>query len=117
MTMNWMIENYAMIIGAICIGACAGIAIYKFYLLPTNDQLNKVREWLLIAVSQAEKELGGGTGQLKLRMVYGMFIDKFPWLVRVIAFDKFSQLVDEALEQMKEMLQNNKAVKEYIEGE
>ena len=38
-------------------------AVYVFVKMPSDKQLNKVREWLLYAVTKAEKELGGGTGQ------------------------------------------------------
>ena len=115
--MDWMIENWYVVFGLVFLGAMFGIAIYNFISLPTEEQLSKVKEWLLYAVTEAEKTLGGGTGQLKLRMVYGLFIDKFPWLVKVISFEQFSKMVDEALETMREMLQSNKAVKEYISGE
>lgn len=115
--MNWMVDNWYLVIALLCVGASAGIAVYKFYLIPTNEQLNKVKEYLLLAVIEAEKALGEKTGALKLRMVYGMFIDKFPWLVKVISFDQFSKMVDEALDKMREMLQNNKAVKEFVSGE
>ena len=108
--MNWMVDNWYLVIALLCVGSSAGIAVYKFYLIPTNEQLNKVKEWLLLAVVEAEKALGEKTGALKLRMVYGLFIDKFPWLVKVISFDQFSKMVDEALDKMREMLQNNKAV-------
>jgi len=69
--------------------------------MPSDKQLNKVREWLLYAVTKAEKELGGGTGQIKLRYVYDMFVARFTWLARVISFEAFSMMVDEALERMK----------------
>ena len=113
--MSWIVDNWYVLIAFLCIGAVAGIAVYRFIKIPTSEQLDKVREWLLFAVTEAEKELGGGTGRLKLRMVYGMFIDKFPWLVNVVSFEQFSAMVDEALEQMREMLTNNEAVKEFIE--
>ena len=57
--------------------------------MPTNEQLKKVKEWLLWAVAEAEKELGSGTGQLKLRYVYDMFIVKFPSLAKIISFETF----------------------------
>lgn len=115
--MDWMVENWYMVIALICLGAMAGIAVYNFAMIPTNEQLNKVREWLILAVVEAERAMGGGTGAIKLRMVYGLFLDKFPWLVKVISFDQFSKMVDEALDVMREMLQNNKAVKEFVSGE
>ena len=113
--MSWMVDNWYVLIAFLCIGAVAGIAVYRFIKIPTSEQLDKVREWLLFAVTEAEKELGGGTGRLKLRMVYGMFIDKFSWLVKGVSFEQFLAMVDEALKQMREMLTNNEAVKEFVE--
>ena len=67
----------------------------KFFKLPRESQIAKVKEWLLFAVMQAEKELGSGTGQLKLRYVYDMFVSKFPYLVQFVSFEFFSKLVDD----------------------
>ena len=80
-------------------------------------QPNKIKEWLVYATIQAEKELGGGTGQLKLRLVYDMFVTKFPWLSKIIPFSFFSYLVDEALKTMNDMLNTNSAVANYVIGE
>lgn len=82
--------------------------------MPSDKQLNKVREWLLYAVTKAEKELGGGTGQIKLRYVYDMFVARFAWLARVISFETFSMMADEALERMKKMLESNKAMQDFV---
>ena len=38
------------------------------------------KEWLLFAVTEAEKSLGGGTGELKLHVTYDAFIKRFPLL-------------------------------------
>ena len=92
-------------------------AVYVFVKMPSDKQLNKVREWLLYAVTKAEKELGGGTGQIKLRYVYDMFVARFAWLARVISFEAFSMMVDEALERMKKMLESNKAMQTLVSGE
>lgn len=113
--MEWMIENWYIVIALICIGACVGFAIQRFVNIPTNEQISKIKEWLLYAVCEAEKELGNGTGKLKLRMVYGMFIDKFPQIAKVISFDTFSTWVDDALANMRQMLAINSAVRNYIE--
>lgn len=110
-----MIENWYIVIALICVGGATGIAIYKFAKIPTNEQKNKVKEWLLYAVTMAEKELGGGTGKLKLRMVYGMFIDKFPAISQAVSFETFSEWVDVALDEMKKMLADNEAVKLFVE--
>ena len=92
-------------------------AVYVFVKMPSDKQLNKVREWLLYAVTKAEKELGGGTGQIKLRYVYDMFVARFTWLARVISFEAFSMMADEALERMKKMLESNKAMQTLVSGE
>ena len=91
--------------------------IYTFFKMPTNEQLKKVKEWLLWAVAEAEKELGSGTGQLKLRYVYDMFIVKFPSLAKIIYFETFSYMVDEVLDEFKKLLNKNDKMKKYIEGE
>lgn len=113
---EWLVNYWYLIIAAIAIGAVAGIAIYRFIKLPTDAQLQKVREWLLYAVTIAEKELGGGTGKLKLRQVYDMFLTKFPWLAKVISFAVFSTLVDEALEEMRRLLHQNEQISNFVEG-
>lgn len=68
----------------------------------------KVKNWLVYAVTLAESELGSGTGQLKLRTVYNMFILRFPKLSMLITYKRFSNLVDDALAIMREMLKNDK---------
>ena len=98
--MKYIVENWFVIVGLIAVCAAGG-----------------VREWLLYAVTKAEKELGGGTGQIKLRYVYDMFVARFTWLARVISFEAFSMMVDEALERMKKMLESNKAMQTLVSGE
>lgn len=78
--MKYIVENWFVIVGLIAVCAAGGYAVYVFVKMPSDKQLNKVREWLLYAVTKAEKELGGGTGQIKLRYVYDMFVARFAWL-------------------------------------
>ena len=115
--MEFILENWPIIVAAIAVVAVAAVAVARFVGLPTEAQLSKVREWLLWAVTEAEKDLGGGTGKLKLRQVYDLFVTRFPWLAKLVSFELFSDMVDEALEQMREMLDTNEAVKAFVEGE
>ena len=101
-----------LIIAAVSIG---GYFLYTFIKMPSTAQLTKVKEWLLYAVTAAEKELGGGTGQIKLRYVYDMFVTQFPWAAKVISFELFAKMVDEALDKMREMLKTNPAVAALVE--
>lgn len=114
--MEIIINYWYIILALIAILVVAGVAVYRYFKLPSEAQLAKVREWLLWAVTEAEKELGGGTGKLKLRQVYDLFVTRFSWLARVVPFELFSSLVDDALEEMRDMLKNNKAVKALVNG-
>lgn len=106
-----MNNNILLIIIALLI-LC--VCIYFFLSLGKEKQMQIIKEWLLLAVIRAEKELGGGTGQLKLRFVYDLFLDKFKVVSYIISFDQFSKLVDESLDIMKTMISNNKNVENYI---
>lgn len=112
--MNVLVENWYLIIAAIAVLTVAGYSIYVFANRPTDSQIQSVKEWLLYAVTMAEKALGSGTGQLKLRYVYNMFIEKFPYMSKIITFDMFSGLVDEALETMRHLMETNTAIEEYV---
>lgn len=91
-----------------------GVFAVWFFRLGKEKQMQIIKEWLLLAVIKAEKELGDGTGQVKLRFVYDMFIDKFRFVAMFISFSQFSDLVDLALITMKDMIANNNQIKEYI---
>ena len=112
----WLINNLDVIIGIICLLIVGGFAVYKFILLGKDKQIIKVKEWLLYAVVQAEQALGNGTGKVKLRFVYDMFVSKFKVISLLVSFDEFSDMVDEALDIMRDMLNNNQAVKQYVEN-
>lgn len=114
--MNFIVNNWFLIVALV---AAFGVTIYvvvRFLELPTASQIAKVKEWLVYACMEAEKELGGKTGQLKLRMVYDMFLSKFNWLAKVVSFEQFSKMVDESLEKFKNLLESNKAVKNIVAG-
>lgn len=115
--MKFFIDNWMLLVALVAVLVSSGLTIYSFYKKPTTEQIESVKEWLLFAVTEAEKKLGGGTGKLKLRFVYDMFIQKFPHTSCLISFEMFSGLVDEALEKMRAMLENNKAVETYVKGE
>ena len=91
-----------------------GAFAFWFYKQEKSKQLEMIRQWLLLAVIEAEKQLGSGTGAVKLRYVYDMFIKRFKFISKIITFEQFSSLVDEALEVMRLMIQQNQNVAAYI---
>lgn len=112
----WIANNWAVIVGLIALIAVVVLAIRAFMKLPTSAQKEKVRKCLLAWVIQAEKELGGGTGKVKLSTVYGTFVTAFPILKDFISFETFSLWVDDALDEMRKMLEQNENLKQVVEG-
>ena len=105
----------ALIALIILLGLCAaGIMICCFLKLSKEKQIEMIKQWLLFIVIEAEKELGGGTGAVKLRYVYDLFINRFKFMSKLITFEMFSKMVDEALEVMRLMIQQNQNVAAYI---
>ena len=111
-----IIKNMGLIIGTIILVALVGLTIKEFIELGKEKQLEKVKEWLLYACIMAEKKLGGGTGQVKLRYVYDLFVEKFSFLKLLVTFEQFSGMVDEVLVKMREMLEKNPNVAMLVEG-
>lgn len=114
---EFLIAYWWLLIIVVAVFAVAGYAVYIFVKMPSNSQITKVKEWLLWAVTKAERELGSGTGQLKLRYVYDMFIVKFPSIAKVISFEAFSLMVDEVLEKFRDLLDKNQSLQNYITGD
>ena len=106
--------NTSIILGLIILGIVCGISVYSFLKLDKEKKIANIKQWLKLAVIEAEKVLGGGTGQLKLRYVYDLAVKQFPWIVALVSFEIFSDWVDEALEWMKDQLSQNKAINEYV---
>ena len=109
-----MLENIGLIIGLIGLIAVVGLSIYEFVKLGKEKQLKIAKEWLLLAVVEAEKQLGEGTGAIKLRFVYDMFTNKFKFLSMLLSFEQFSSMVDDVLDRMRLMLASNEQLKSYV---
>ena len=101
------LTNYWWIFALVAVVAIVVITIIK-------DKKN-AKKWLLYAVAAAEKELGAGTGALKLQMVYDKFLEKFPVFGKFLPYETFKALVDKALAELKELLDENEAIKKTIE--
>ena len=103
--MNYIVENWYIVVGLLA------LFVGLFYV-----RLNDVQEWLLGVVTEAEKQMGSGTGQLKLRQVYDKFLEKFPLLSVLVPFKMFAEMVDKALAKMRLMLAGNSFAQSYVEG-
>lgn len=110
--MDWAVQLFWVF--AVIVVALTGVI--GFFNLAKEKRIEKIKEWLLYACTLAEKELGSGTGQVKLRYVYDLFLDKFKFMAMIITFEQFSKLVDNSLDTLREMLKTNKSVKNLVEG-
>lgn len=117
--MNSIINDWYIYIGILALVIACIWLVYRFFCLPTEKRLQKVREWLIWACIEAEKALKSGTGQLKLRTVWNEFLSvpAFSIVSRFITFDKFYDLVDEALLIVKCMIVQNPNLAEYVYSE
>ena len=111
-----LFENWYLVVAALIVCGGGVMAAVKFCELSHKQKKEKVREWLVYAVTKAEASLGGGTGQLKLREVYDLFIQRFPKIANSVSFAEFSRWVDEALIDMRKMLEQNQAVSKLVKG-
>ncbi len=112
--LEFMYNYWYLIIALIAIVSVVSIKVYNWLKQPNNKQIEQVRQWLLYAVAKAEKELGSGTGQLKLRYVYNMFIAKFPAIALFISFETFTEMVNKALDELEELIENNEQIANLI---
>lgn len=113
---HFIAENWFLIVFALVAIIFVTCSIIRFIHMPTAKQIENLMEWLKIAVVEAEKQFQSGTGQLKLRAVYESAVIAFPWIAKYMTFEKFSQLVDIALVWMREQIEQNEKIREYIEG-
>lgn len=114
--MSFIAENWSVIVLACIVIADIGAFIYHYFVQSPDARYEQVRGWLLQAVLMAEKEFGSGTGRLKLSSVYAEFCKQLPWLAKVISFQTFSEYVDDALDEMKNVLDGNGAIASIVEG-
>ena len=101
--MKWITDNWSLLVV---------LAIFIVYLLLCGKR--SVKEWLLYAVSMAEKAFGDGTGKLKLKVVYNAFVAEYPIFSKLVPFEMFSGWVDEALAEMRKLIETNLDIKAAI---
>ena len=111
--MNWL----SIVVTVLLLAASAVIAVIRFFKQPSNKQIEQIKQWLLWAVTEAEKTLGGGTGKLKLAMVYEKFLGTFPWFAKIVSVEFFGKLVDDVLDKMKSLVAGNTAVEAYVNSD
>lgn len=117
--MNFIIQNWPILLIVFAV-VIVGLSYFiKFIKNPTKQQLESIKQWAIYACAMAESALGSGTGQLKMRQTYDMFLNKFPALAKMISFEKYQGIAEAALIEFKKMLKENPSIKDLVikEGE
>ena len=115
--MDYLVNNWPIIIASIAIVVVAITSVANFSQKPSEEQIKAIKEWLIWAVTEAEKALGSGTGKLKLRYVYDKFLNTYPTIAKFVKFEDFSNCVDEALSTMKTLIGSNESVRKFVDGD
>lgn len=106
-----MSSSVAVYVGFLFLALIIGFLIAEFMKKSKDQKIAVVKEWLIWAVACAESALGSGTGRLKLAQVYNKFLETFPQFSKVISFELFCRLVDEALEELQNLMNDNEAIR------
>ena len=98
---NYLGDNWFFIVLIIDIIISFITFVVGFFKSSVDNKKEKIMAWLVFACEKAENELSSGSGKEKLNMVYNMFIEKFPFISKLVSFEKFSNWVEIILEKNK----------------
>lgn len=112
-----IINFWDVAVGLLIIVAVGVVTVIQFIKSPKSSQMVKIKEWLIWACLEAERQMGSKLGTAKLRWTYDLFIQRFPFMSKIISFEIYSSLVDEALITVRKMLESNTKAREYVNGE
>lgn len=106
--LNFIAQNWDFLL--LIVAAAAALVFFVF-----KGNKSVVMKMLYALVTEAEKELGGGTGELKLASVMAEIYPKLPAVIKMfITEDTLVEWVEDALDAAKETWKQNAAIAEYI---
>lgn len=109
--LNWIMENWFIIVAVMALIFVAAYQCLKFSKLTKKQQLAKIKRTAYILVAEAEFSFGSKAGQAKFNYVYKMLANKFPLFNR-IPKEAAYKIIDEALDELKEALKEEKELNE-----
>lgn len=115
--MELIMNNLDLLVAALITFILVATFVIKYLSTPTEKRKDMILTWLLHSVIEAERMLGSKTGQVKFAQVYDTYLKQFPVMSKFFPKEVFVELVNEALNQMKHLIETNIQVKQYIEGD
>ncbi len=105
---NFVLENWDYILLIVAAVAAVIFAIFK-------GNKSVVMKMLYALVTEAEKNMGGGTGSLKLASVIEAIYPKLPAVIKMFITDAMlEKWVEDALKIAKEAWEKNSNIAQYI---
>lgn len=112
--LKMIIENWLIFVIVLILVLFAVYAVLRFLKLTPQQQLGKVKTALLYMVTEAEKELKSKTGRVKRSMVWEWLVERFPIISLFITEEKYDELLDQALDEFRKMLEGNDSLYDYV---
>ena len=112
--LKMILENWLIFVIAFILVILAVYAVLRFLKLTPKQQLGKVKTALLYMVTEAEKELKSKTGRVKRSMVWEWLVERFTIITLFITEEKYDELLDQALEEFRKMLESNDSLYDYV---
>ena len=115
--MEVLIEYWDLILLVVGLIGFVGLWIHYSLTTPTKTRQEQISKWLLFAVTEIEKAYGSKTGRIKFGKVLDMFTERYPLVSKFISPVLFELLVEQALIEMRHLLETNQNVKELVDKE
>lgn len=112
--LKMMLENWVYFFILLIMGILTVYAILRFMRLTPEQQLEKVKVALLYMVTEAEKELKSKTGRVKRAKVWEQLVERFPIVTLFMTEKKYDELLEQALEEFRKMLESNTSLYDYV---
>ena len=107
--LNFIITNWDFIL--LVVAAIIAVLYFAF-----KGNKSVIMKMLYALVTEAEKELGSGTGALKLATVIAQIYPELPAFLKLFVSEKtLTKWIEDALAAAKEAWKQNAAMSEYIE--
>lgn len=109
--LNLIIANWDFLL--LIVAAVAALVYWSF-----KGNKSVVMKMLYALVTEAERELGSGTGALKLAAVVSSVYPKLPGVIKMFITEKtLTKWIEDALKVAKESWEKNGAISAYITTE
>lgn len=108
--LEFLVKNWDSVLVVVAFGALC-VALVK------RGQTKTLKTILFNLVTQAEKEFGNGTGELKFAAVSDWIYQRLPAILKILFTQRdIDKLIESTLEEAKKQWGSNQNVKQYIEA-